>query len=566
VARPAKSLAEHLRDGSFRARRHHALLSGQLVESRKLRKLQTGYQAASTERERRAWALDFEQAATRIEKAQALEESPETDELTVADFFARYFRHSKGPLAGCPFVLEPWQRAFVDEFYRRDEDGRRIYRLGLLGVPRGNGKSPLAAGLALHELVTRTDSPDVFAAAASRDQARIVFNFARSFVESGELLELVRVGRNELVCPERLGSMRVLSADGALQYGHSVSAAIVDELHAFTSGKQEELYLALETALHKRVDSFMLGITTSGYDRETLLGRLFEGALAGLELERPHECLTIGRDEESGTLLWWFAAPDTADLDDEQLWRAANPASWVDLRDLRRQRHRPGGSEAAFRRLHLNQWTAGEEVWITAERWAACLDVDEEIPEDADVFVGVDASWTNDATAVAVAHKLEDGRVVLRCHVWSALAETEAHTRVYGGRIDFGAVEDFIGSLAQRYRVREVVFDPDFFARSAELLSEQGLMVAPIDQRSRAMREAYSQFYEAVGACQVAHDGDAVLTAHVTAAAATLDEYGSWKVRKKRQTRKIDGLVACVIAFSRAAREPARREVLIAFT
>lgn len=241
-------------------------------------------------------------------------------------------------------MLEPWQSAFVDEFYRRDEDGRRIYRLGLLGVPRGNGKSPLAAGLALHELVTRTDSPDVFAVAASRDQARIVFNFARSFVESGELLELVRVGRNELVCPERLGSMRVLSADGALQYGHSVSAAIVDELHAFTSGKQEELYLALETALHKRVDSFMLGITTSGYDRETLLGRLFEGALAGLDVERPHECLTIGRDEESGTLLWWFAAPDTADLDDEELWRAANPASWVDLRDLRRQRRRPGGS------------------------------------------------------------------------------------------------------------------------------------------------------------------------------------------------------------------------------
>src|SRR5207342_1107432 len=99
---------------------------------------------------------------------------------------------------------------------------------------------------------------------------------------------------------------------------------------------------------------------------------------------------------------------------------------------------------------------------------------------DADVFVGVDASWTNDATAVAVAHKLEDGRVVLRCHVWSALAGTEAHTHVYGGRIDFGAVEDYIASLAQRYRVREVVFDPDFFARSAELLSEQGLLVAPI--------------------------------------------------------------------------------------
>ncbi len=564
MARPAKSLAEHLRDKSFRARRHHGLLTGTLVSARKLRALQVGYQAASSERERRSFALDFEQEALRSDTSSGREVPEQADELSVAEFFARNFRHSKGPLAGRPFVLEPWQRDFVDEFYRHDSEGRRIYRLGLLGVPRGNGKSPLAAGLALHELVTRTDSPDVFAAAASRDQARIVFNFARQFVESGELLETVRVGRNELVCPERLGSMRVLSADGALQYGHSVSAAIIDELHAFTTAKQEELYLALETALHKRVDSFMLGITTSGYDRETLLGRLFEGALAGLELERPTECLTIGRDEESGTLLWWFAAPDTADLDDEELWRAANPASWVDLRDLRRQRHRPGGSEAAFRRLHLNQWTAGEETWITPERWAACSGEDE-IPEGVDVFVGVDASWTNDATAVAVAHKLSDGRVVLSSHVWSALPGTEAHTHVPGGRIDFGAVEDYILSLAHRYQVREVVFDPDFFARSAELLSERGLIVAPIDQRSRAMREAYSQFFEAVGACQVAHNGDAVLASHVTAAAATLDEYGSWKVRKKKQTRKIDGLVASVIAFSRAAREPARREPMVAF-
>ena len=265
-------------------------------------------------------------------------------------------------------------------------------------------------------------------------------------------------------------------------------------------------------------------------------------------------------------MLWWYAAPDTADLDDEELWRAANPGSWVDLRDLRRQRHRPGGSEAAFRRLHLNQWTAGEEVWISPERWAACCD-EEEIPEEADVFIGVDASWTNDATAVSVAHKLEDGRVVVRCHVWSALSETEAHTHVPGGRIDFTSVEDHILALARRYSVREVVFDPDFFARSAELLSERGLVVASIDQRSRAMREAYSQFYEAVGACQIVHDGDRVLASHVTAAAATLDEYGSWKVRKKKQTRKIDGLVASVIAFSRAAREPARStEPLLAFT
>ena len=103
--------------------------------------------------------------------------------------------------------------------------------------------------------------------------------------------------------------------------------------------------------------------------------------------------------------------------------------------------------------------------------------------------------------------------------------------------------------------MREVVFDPDFFARSSELLAERGLTVAPIDQRSKAMREAYSQFYEAVGARQIVHNGDAVLASHVISAAATLDEYGSWRIKKVKQSRKIDGLVASVIAYSRAARE-----------
>ena len=268
----------------------------------------------------------------------------------------------------------------MDEFYKRDEEGRRIYRLGVLGVPRGNGKWPLAAGLGLYELLTRRDSPDVFCAAGSREQARIVFNFARCFVETGPLLDLVRVGRNELIYPDGTGSMRVVSADGSLQFGHSVSCAIVDEAHVFATQKHQDLWEAFETALHKRLDSFLLAITTAGSDRTSLLGRLVESSLAQLSLERPDSGLTVGRDEENGVLLWWYAAPDTAELDDEATWRAANPASWVDLRDLRRQRNSPGTSESAFRRLHLNQWTHAEDVWITPARWAACRS-EEEIPE-----------------------------------------------------------------------------------------------------------------------------------------------------------------------------------------
>jgi hypothetical protein len=129
------------------------------------------------------------------------------------------FSHVKGPAAGQPFKLEPWQRRFVSEFSRTNGGGERIYKRGMLGVARGNGKSPLAAGLALRELVCTDDEPDVILAAAARDQARVVFEYARGFVESGPLLDLLQVGRHEIRNPANGGVLRTVSADGFVAHG-----------------------------------------------------------------------------------------------------------------------------------------------------------------------------------------------------------------------------------------------------------------------------------------------------------------------------------------------------------
>jgi phage terminase large subunit-like protein len=90
-------------------------------------------------------------------------------------------------------------------------------------------------------------------------------------------------------------------------------------------------------------------------------------------------------------------------------------------------------------------------------------------------------------------------------------------------------------------------------------------MIVSLDQRSTEMRNAYNQFYEAVQSRALAHDGDAVLTSHVLNAAAQPDDFGNWRVRKLKQSHKIDGLVSAVLAHSRAAREPAMVEPWILF-
>jgi hypothetical protein len=160
VARPPKTLQAHLKDGSFRARRHHRLLNGPFVGEKRLEALQRGYQDASTERERRGIALDFEHAARSGGiQAAAVGGSNGMTAFAPADFLAQYLVHTKGPAAGKPFKLEPWQGSFVDELYEVDERGQRVFKRAILGVPRGNGKSPLAAAIGLYELMTHTDEP-----------------------------------------------------------------------------------------------------------------------------------------------------------------------------------------------------------------------------------------------------------------------------------------------------------------------------------------------------------------------------------------------------------------------
>src|SRR5206468_12291 len=93
-------------------------------------------------------------------------------------FFPRFLAHEAGERAGQPFTLDRFQKEFLREFCKRDKHGRRLYTVGLLGVPKGNGKTPLAAGLGLHALLTSTDAPEVYGIAGSKDQAGIALRFA----------------------------------------------------------------------------------------------------------------------------------------------------------------------------------------------------------------------------------------------------------------------------------------------------------------------------------------------------------------------------------------------------
>src|SRR5262245_43247646 len=128
---------------------------------------------------------------------------------TQADEVIRFFHtrltHVKGELAGKPLLLSPWQIQDIVTplFNRRNPDGTRQIRTCYVEVPRKNGKSSFAAGLALFLLFEDNEpGAEIVSAASDREQAAIVFDIAKGMVEANPVLSsMTQIYRRELVIP-----------------------------------------------------------------------------------------------------------------------------------------------------------------------------------------------------------------------------------------------------------------------------------------------------------------------------------------------------------------------------
>lgn len=529
--RKAKSLEQHLREGTFRRHEHQHLLEKAGVTVQQWRDKSS----------RQGGPLD----------------PPEH----FAQFSERFIKHTIGRWHGQPFVLEDWQRDLVDDLLAVDDKGRRKVRQALIGLPRKNGKSSLLSALSLWAAsVEGENAPDVIVAAGSREQAAVVFDQARGFAESDPILDTwFDAQRFVIKCPDSDGVIRRIAADGKLQHGLNPSTIVADELHSWMTPRQEELWAAMTTATGAREEPLTVAITTAGYDRDTVLGRLYKNAIELDTLEERNDgSLLVARDDDSGFLFYWYTAGPDVDIEDEEAWMRANPASWITSETLRQQLESPSIDENTFRRLHLNQWTTTRTAWLPAGLWDEMADPELRPAPGQAVYLGVDVGLVHDSTAVSMAWVTEN-RVAIKAHVWSAVHDVPAHEYADDGRVDLAAVEEYIRTLAATYDVRELVFDPRFFERSAQTLSAEGLTVAPLHQSSAAMADAYQEWFASASERRIVHDGDPVLTAHVEATAAKKTDRG-WKVSKIDQTKRIDACVASVMAHWRAWRSVSAHE------
>jgi phage terminase large subunit-like protein len=101
---------------------------------------------------------------------------------------------TSGVHAGRKFKVRPWQRKIIEAIYATDADGKCKVRQALVAIPRKNGKTQLAAALALCHLCgpEAISRGQVYSAAADRNQAALIMREMVALVMSNEHSTLPR--------------------------------------------------------------------------------------------------------------------------------------------------------------------------------------------------------------------------------------------------------------------------------------------------------------------------------------------------------------------------------------
>lgn len=458
---------------------------------------------------------------------------PRTEGGEVADFIETYCRPSKG--LGT-LELRPWQRRLLDDLFALDDNGRRRHRQALIGMPRKNGKSTLGAALALYGLLVDSHpGPEVYSVAGDRMQAGIVFREAKAMLEAEpELLAKCRVYRNHVEVPDTGAVYRVLSADAPRAQGLNPSFVIFDEVHVQPN---EDLWAAMVFGMGTRAQPMVVGITTAGFDRATLCGRLYEHGMR----------VQSGEVVDPGFFFrWWEPSDPNADWRSPEVWAETNPAygdflfpeGFVD--DLRQP-------ENLFRRYRLNQWTTTFDAWLPHGAWDGRAAPDRVVSPDEPVFLGFDGAWTGDSVALMGCTQVD--RHVFELGAWGDGGED----------IDFDDIDRTVHDAFATYRVVRMGADPFLYRREIRKWREEGLPVLewPTNAVAR-MAPACAEFYRAVMEGTMTHDGSPGLARHMANAVVKDDRHGR-RITKESSKLKIDRAVAAIIAHDMARVPPIPR-------
>ncbi len=481
--------------------------------------------------------------------------------------FIERLPHVKGPLAGEPIQLEPWQ-AFIltTVFGWVKPNGTRRFRRSYIEVPRGNAKSTLSSAVALYMLAAdREGGAEVYSLATTRDQARIVFGDAQTMARRSPGFRnrfSVEVGAHNMHVLASGSKFEALSAEGSTLDGLNIHFGCVDELHAH---KTRTVYDVVETGTGKRDNSLLWVITTAGsnragicYEVRTFVTKLLDGVFED--------------DSQFGII---YGLDDADDWTSESALIKANPNWGISVRPevlapLQAKAMQLPSAVNNFKTKHLNEWVNADTAWMDMRAWDACAD--SSIDLDAFVgqpcWIGLDLASKTDIAALVMVFphpEIADAYVVFGKYYLPEDTVTAAGNSQYegwmrtgrltvtpGNVIDFGWIEADLLDMASRYAIQAVAFDPFQATQLSTRMLAEGLPMIEVRPTVLNFSEPMKTLEALVLQKKLTHDGDPVLSWMASNVVAHLDVKDNIYPRKERPENKIDGIVALIMAISRA--------------
>ena len=483
-------------------------------------------------------------------------------------WFIENLTHTKGELAGRAIHLEPWQCFLLTTLFGwKAKAGNRRFRSAYVEVSRGNGKSTLLSGIGLFCLCADHEpGAEVYSFATTREQAKIVFGDAQTMARGNRALQEaygLEVTAHALYVPATNSTFQAKSAEGSTLDGLNTHLAIIDELHAH---KKRDVFDVVETSLGKRRNSLMVSITTAGVDRtgicyeqRTLVTKILSGSL----------------QDESYFGIIYTLDPDDDWKSDEALAKA-NPNWGVSVRPeviraLQAKAIATPSAENNFKTKHLDVWCNADVGWMDMKAWDACADesLDESDFDGESCWLGLDLASTSDMTAkVKIFQRKIDGsshyylfgdywlpRTAIERGVNSQYQGWEylGYLHVCEGPVtDFAEIRDSILEDCGRYSVQSVAYDPFQAVQLSKELSDDGVPMVLCKQTVANLSDPMKQFQALVLDHRLHFNGDPVLTWMVSNVVCHVDVKENIYPRKDAPENKIDGVVAGIMALSRA--------------
>jgi phage terminase large subunit-like protein len=480
--------------------------------------------------------------------------------------FVSVLKHTKGPDAGQPIILEPFQVLLICGIYgfrHKKDHEKRMTTDVIVFIPRKAGKSTLTAVIGLYELAFNEAGAEVFTLATNREQATIVFDAARSMIESmpDEIKAWYRISKYEIGKANDSQTMfRALSRDNKKSGdGKNASCAIIDEAAQIADRNSIEVIFSGMVA---RKNPLRIYITTASFTKDTKFFEdltAFETILNGDAPDNPHWFgLLYGLDPQDN----WK---------DETTWAKANPMHGISVyQEAIKERCEQAKSKPAalneFLCKTLNVYVSANTAWIDRDYWDKSIGEDKGDPEE--VFIGFDLAATRDLNAVCTLKRYasedyyadfkfflpEEALSLIPSHyrgIFDQAVQSKILHITEGNVMDDREISEYIKQQASLYNVKEVGYDAYNAASLVARLHDNSIPVKKVGQGMAVLNNPSKHVEKLIMQNAIKHNGNPFLGWQLGNCEVYTDVNGNIKIRKNEadKSAKVDGIIALIIAM-----------------